>query len=151
MSLFLLPSDPDQFQPVPFPAKALKLLLHDAQTAAQSSQAKGVPDGAVSDDEDDEWADEGAEFTAGNERDLDYLSGASQSHTFTFSPLAESLSSSLAEMLSSGGLNRYMQGGDDDEEDELDEQDLHDDPIWQLDLSVRRLVPAPSRPLRSSL
>jgi len=70
-------ADPDQFQPVPFPAKVLKLLLHEAQTAAQtSSQAKGVPDDAVSDDEDDEWADEGAEFTAGNERDLDFLSGA---------------------------------------------------------------------------
>ncbi|GAA5921433.1 hypothetical protein JCM3775_003046 [Rhodotorula graminis] len=107
-------ANPDQFQPIPFPAKVLKLLLHDAQTAAQSSQAKGAPDDAVSDDEDDEWADEGAEFTAGNERDLDFLS----------------------EMLSSGGLNRYMQGGDDDEEDELDEQDLHDDPIWQLDLST---------------
>ncbi|KPV76594.1 uncharacterized protein RHOBADRAFT_52581 [Rhodotorula graminis WP1] len=107
-------ANPDQFQPIPFPAKVLKLLLHDAQTAAQSSQAKNAPDDAVSDDEDDEWADEGAEFTAGNERDLDFLS----------------------EMLSSGGLNRYMQGGDDDEEDELDEQDLHDDPIWQLDLSA---------------
>lgn len=70
-------SDPDQFPPIPFPAKALKLLLHDAQTAAQSSGGeKGVPDDAVSDDEDDEWADEGAEFTAGNEEDLDFLSGA---------------------------------------------------------------------------
>lgn len=36
-----------------------------------------MPDDAVSDDEDDEWADEGAEFTAGNEKDLDFLSGAS--------------------------------------------------------------------------
>lgn len=72
-------SDPDQFPPIPFPAKALKLLLHDAQTAAQTSGGeKGVPDDAVSDDEDDEWADEGAEFTAGNEKDLDFLSGASR-------------------------------------------------------------------------
>lgn len=70
-------ADPDQFPPIPFPAKALKLLLHDAQTAAQAQGGeKGVPDDAVSDDEDDEWADEGAEFTTGNEKDLDLLSGA---------------------------------------------------------------------------
>ncbi|BGP38381.1 hypothetical protein JCM10449v2_002313 [Rhodotorula kratochvilovae] len=105
-------ANPEQFQPIPFPAKALKLLLHDAQTTAKSGQAQGVPDDAVSDDEDDEWADEGAEFTAGNERDLDFLS----------------------EMLAGGGLNKYMTAGSEDGEDELDEQDLADDPIWNLDL-----------------
>lgn len=105
-------ANPDQFPPIPFPAKALKLLLHDAQTAAQTSGGeKGVPDDAVSDDEDDEWADEGAEFTAGNEKDLDFLS----------------------DMLAGGGLSKYMTS-DDDEDDDADEQDLHDDPIWQLDL-----------------
>ncbi|BGP14490.1 hypothetical protein JCM10213v2_002439 [Rhodosporidiobolus nylandii] len=70
-------ANPDQFPPIPFPAKALKLLLHDAQTAAKESGAgKAIPDDAVSDDEDDEWADEGGEFTSGNDKDLDFLSGA---------------------------------------------------------------------------
>ncbi|GAA5974253.1 hypothetical protein JCM11641_003356 [Rhodosporidiobolus odoratus] len=106
---------PDQFPPIPFPAKAIKLLLHDAQNAANSKDAgngKGVPDDAVSDDEDDEWADEGAEFTSGNERDLDFLS----------------------DMLAGGGFSKYMTSGPDDGEDDLDEQDLQDDPVWQLDL-----------------
>jgi len=35
-----------------------------------------VPDDAESDDGDDEWADEGNEFTAGNDQDLDFLSGS---------------------------------------------------------------------------
>lgn len=47
-------------------------------------------------------------------------------------------------MLNGGGLSRYMTSDSDDGEDDLDEQDLQDDPIWQLDLSVR---PAPSPPL----
>jgi len=38
-----------------------------------------------------------------------------------------------------GGLSKYMManGGSDDGEDELDEQDLKDDPIYNLDLRVR--------------
>ncbi|GAA5887335.1 hypothetical protein JCM6882_002496 [Rhodosporidiobolus microsporus] len=109
-------ANPDQFSVIPFPAKALKLLLSDAQNAAKQQGANdgGVPDDAVSDDEDDEWADEGAEFTSGNERDLDFLS----------------------DMLAGGGLSKYMNSGSDDGEDDLDEQDLQDDPIWQLDLSA---------------
>ena len=37
-----------------------------------------------------------------------------------------------------GGLSKYMManGGSDDGEDELDEQDLKDDPIYNLDLRV---------------
>ncbi|BGP06448.1 hypothetical protein JCM10049v2_002270 [Rhodotorula toruloides] len=106
-------ANPEQFRPIPFPAKALKLLLHDAQTAsANKGGEQGAAEDAVSDDEDDEWADEGAEFTAGNEKDLDFLS----------------------EMLSGGGLGKYMSSSGDDEEDDIDEQDLQDDPIWNLDL-----------------
>ncbi|GAA6011372.1 hypothetical protein JCM10207_008317 [Rhodosporidiobolus poonsookiae] len=108
-------ANPDQFPPIPFPAKALKLLLQDAQTAAKQGGApKGVPDDAVSDDEDDEWADEGAEFTSGNERELDFLS----------------------DMLAGGGLSRYMNSSADEADDDMDEQDLQDDPIWQLDLTT---------------
>ncbi|GAA5867303.1 hypothetical protein JCM1840_005019 [Sporobolomyces johnsonii] len=106
--------NPDQFPPIPFPAKALQLLIHEAQNAASQSStgAKAIPDDAESDDGDDEWADEGAEFAAGNEEDLDLLS----------------------EMLSGGGLSKYMNSGSDDGEDALDEQDLADDPIYNLDL-----------------
>lgn len=81
-------ADPEQFRPIPFPAKALKLLLHDAQTAsANKGGDQGAPEDAVSDDEDDEWADEGAEFTAGNEKDLDFLSGELPSLLDTFAEL----------------------------------------------------------------
>ncbi|GAA5946175.1 hypothetical protein JCM3765_000143 [Sporobolomyces pararoseus] len=109
--------NPDQFPPIPFPAKALKLLIHEAQNAASQGgdNTKQIPDDAESDDGDDEWADEGAEFAESNDRDLDFLS----------------------EMLSGGGgLSKYMMasGGSDDGEDELDEQDLQDDPIYNLDL-----------------
>lgn len=48
------------------------------------------------------------------------------------------------EMLSGGGgLSKYMManGGSDDGEDELDEQDLKDDPIYNLDLRVSSYFP----------
>lgn len=48
------------------------------------------------------------------------------------------------EMLSGGGgLSKYMManGGSDDGEGELDEQDLKDDPIYNLDLRVSSLFP----------
>jgi hypothetical protein len=48
-------------------------------------------------------------------------------------------------MLNGGGLSRYMASDSDDGEDDLDEQDLQDDPIWQLDLSV--CLPASLLPL----
>ena len=74
---YLSTLDPDQFPPIPFPAKALKLLIHEAQNASSQGQGeKAVPDDAESDDGDDEWADEGNEFTAGNDQDLDFLSGS---------------------------------------------------------------------------
>lgn len=93
-----------------------------------------MPDDAVSDDEDDEWADEGAEFTTGNEKDLDLLSGAC--HALYFQRLLTDLRPSITDMLAGGGLSKFMDSGDDDENDE-DDQDLQDDPIWQLDLHVR--------------
>lgn len=72
-------NNPDQFQAIPFPAKALKILLHDVQNSIESSGTKGagiMTDDAESDDGDDEWADDGAEFTAaGGDRDLAFLSG----------------------------------------------------------------------------
>lgn len=44
----------------------------------------------------------------------------------------------FADMLAGGGLSKYMTS-EDDEDDDADEQDLHDDPIWQLDLHVSHL------------
>ncbi|BGP14489.1 hypothetical protein JCM10213v2_002438 [Rhodosporidiobolus nylandii] len=35
-----------------------------------------------------------------------------------------------------GGLSKYMNAGSEDGEDELEEQDLQDDPIYQLDLTT---------------
>jgi len=60
-------------------------LIHEAQNASSQGQdgSKAVPDDAESDDGDDEWADEGNEFTAGNDQDLDFLSG-----TLLSSPLS---------------------------------------------------------------
>ena len=43
-------------------------------------------------------------------------------------------------MLAGGGLHKYMTAGSEDGEDELDEQDLADDPIWNLDLPVRAVL-----------
>ncbi|SCZ96701.1 BZ3500_MvSof-1268-A1-R1_C083g00450 [Microbotryum saponariae] len=79
-------SDPDQFSLIPFRAKALKVLLKDAQSALSESAPNGSgrkdhhhdddeDDDAESDDGDDEWADEGQEFASGGlGKDLDYLS-----------------------------------------------------------------------------
>ncbi|ORY73226.1 ARM repeat-containing protein [Leucosporidium creatinivorum] len=68
-------NNPDQFPPIPFPAKALKILLHDAQNAAVDGVGSKLDaEDAESDDGDDEWADEGGEFASGD-KDLDFLSG----------------------------------------------------------------------------
>lgn len=88
--------DPDQFPPIPFFAKALKILLHDVQNSGDDATlGKAGIDDAESDDgvsfelifpslpllinyiyllQDDEWADDGAEFRTGDD-DLDLLSG----------------------------------------------------------------------------
>lgn len=109
------PSDPSEFPPIPFPVKALKVLLKDVQNLTPKAADPSAHADAVSDDgEDDEWEDDGAEFTAAGGDDLDFLS----------------------EMLApGGGLAGY--GGDDgsdfaDEDDEDD--DLKDDPVFALDL-----------------
>ncbi|KAM0788544.1 hypothetical protein ACM66B_001672 [Microbotryomycetes sp. NB124-2] len=111
--------NPDQFQAIPFPAKALKLLIQDAQNAA--SEGNGVKDAAAdaeSDDGDEEWADEGDEFASGGlNDDLAFLS----------------------DMLGSGGaLSKYLHDGDDDDgpggQDAFDAQDLQDDPVYNLDM-----------------
>lgn len=73
--------DPDQFPAIPFYAKALKVLLHDVQNSGGDEATFGGKAGAMdpdaeSDDGDDEWADDGAEFLT-DDKDLDFLSGSS--------------------------------------------------------------------------
>lgn len=79
-------TDPDQFPPIPFPAKVLKVLIKEVQNSISDDRAgvagagaagMGEGDDAESDDGDDEWADEGEEFASGD-KDLDFLSGAFQ-------------------------------------------------------------------------
>ncbi|KAM0754424.1 ARM repeat-containing protein [Meredithblackwellia eburnea MCA 4105] len=117
--------NPDQFPPIPFPAKALKILLHDVQRAgddATLSKADGGIDeleDAESDDGDDDWADEGAEFKTGDD-DLDFLS----------------------DMLGrDGALAKYM--NDDGSEDGAlgdSDEDLKDDPIYTLDIQSQLIT-----------
>lgn len=112
-----LSPDPSEFPPIPFPVKALKVLLKDVQSLTPKGSGPAGLDGAVSDDgeDDDEWEDDGAEFArAGEADDLDFLS----------------------EMMGPGGaLAGY--GADDasdfDDEDGEDD-DLKEDPIFALDL-----------------
>lgn len=51
---------PHEFSVVPFPVKALKLLLHDLQSGGDAAaiSAAGAADLVDSDDEEEEWADE---------------------------------------------------------------------------------------------
>nr|KAK4053501.1 hypothetical protein OIV83_001668 [Microbotryomycetes sp. JL201] len=110
--------NPDQFQKIPFPAKALKLLVQEAQNAAaESNAAKDAAGDATSDDGDDDWADEGDEFASGGlNNDLAFLS----------------------DMLGSGGaLSKYLQDDEDDGgdgQDAFEARDLQDDPVYSLDM-----------------
>lgn len=140
----LTPSlDPDQYSQIPFAAKALKILLHDISSSAPTDAMgyEGV-EGAESDDGDDEWADDGAEYLSGD-KDLDYLSGEYHSIQMW------SGTDLVLDMMGAGGsLAKYL--GEDDSEDGGDQEgdeDLKDDPIYNLDLHVR---PSPS-PLRCIL
>ncbi|KAK4058553.1 hypothetical protein OIO90_000715 [Microbotryomycetes sp. JL221] len=110
--------NPDQFESIPFPAKALKLLVNDAQNAAadKSAHKDSANDDAASDDGDDEWADEGDEFASGLNDDLALLS----------------------DLLGSGGsLAKYLKDNDSeagDDQDAFDAEDLQDDPVYNLDM-----------------
>ncbi|KAI5481652.1 Importin 9 [Pseudohyphozyma bogoriensis] len=112
--------NPDQFPPIPFHAKALKVLLHDVQNSGEDAtfaKAGGDVD-AESDDGDDEWADEGGEFASGD-KDLDFLSDMLGAD------------SSLAKYMAD---NDSDAGGNDD-----GEEDLKDDPIYTLDIQQHLL------------
>ncbi|KAL8280102.1 hypothetical protein RQP46_007432 [Phenoliferia psychrophenolica] len=114
-------NNPDQFSSIPFHAKALKILLHDVQRSGDDATIgkKGGEmedfDDVDSDDGDDEWADEGAEFRTGD-KDLDFLS----------------------DMLGTdGALAKYMQ--DTSSEDggvDHDDEDLKNDPVYSLDVQA---------------
>ncbi|KDE03266.1 hypothetical protein MVLG_06259 [Microbotryum lychnidis-dioicae p1A1 Lamole] len=125
-------NNPDQFSLIPFRAKALKVLLKDAQSALSESGPNGSgrkdyhddededeDDDAESDDGDDEWADERQEFASGGlGKDLDYLSDL----------LGDG----------SGGLGKYLrdEGSEEGEEDEEDAEGLKDDEVYQLNVAT---------------
>jgi hypothetical protein len=101
-------AEPPQFTRVPFPVKALKLLLHELQTngEAASLAAPTAPLNADSDDGDSDWSDE--------EKVKD--------DRFAF----------LADAIGVGGLpfdEDEVFGNNDDE-------DLQKDPVSQIDLRV---------------
>jgi len=98
--------EPAQFTRVPFPVKALKLLLHELQTNGEVSTlaAPTAPLGAEFDDEDSDWSDE--------EKVKD--------DRFSF----------LADVMGPGGLSF----DEDDVLANNDDEDLQKDPISQIDL-----------------
>ncbi len=101
--------EPPQFTRVPFPVKALKLLLHELQTNGESASMAAAPTApldAESDDGDSDWSDE----------------GKVKDDRYGF----------LADALGVGGVPF-------DEDEVLannDDEDLQNDPISQIDLRV---------------
>ena len=107
-------AEPPQFTRVPFPVKALKLLLHELQTNGEvaSMAAPTAPLDTASDDGDSDWSDE--------EKVKD--------DRYAF----------LADVMGVGGGLPF------DEDDVLannDDEDLQKDPVTQIDLRVSGLAP----------
>ena len=106
--LTLHDAEPPQFTRVPFPVKALKLLLHELQTNGEvaSMAAPTAPIDTGSDDGDSDWSDE--------EKVKD------DRHAF------------LADLIGVGGLPF----DEDDVLANNDDEDLQKDPVSQIDLRV---------------
>ncbi|KAH7924492.1 ARM repeat-containing protein [Leucogyrophana mollusca] len=102
---------PHEFTSVPFPVKALKLLVHDLRSGGDSAT---IPAGEVyevdSDDGDEEWAEE------------ERLHQGFKEEEFSF----------LSEMLGPRGANF----DNDDILEESDDEDLKNDPISQMDIQA---------------
>jgi len=62
---------PTEYESVPFPVKALKILLHELQNSVEADKPK--PDDAESDDGDEEWADDNV-FSSIKEDEYRFLS-----------------------------------------------------------------------------
>ncbi|TFK42052.1 armadillo-type protein [Crucibulum laeve] len=107
---------PHEFTSVPFPVKALKIILHDLQSGGESAtmSAGGETFEVESDDGDEEW-DEEEKLNQGFKED-----------EFAF----------LSEMIGPKG----MAFDNDDILDDNDDEDLKSDPISQMDMQVSIFV-----------
>lgn len=101
-------AEPPQFTRVPFPVKALKLLLHELQTngEAASMAAPTAPLDTASDDGDSDWSDE--------------------------EKVKDDRYALLADAIGVGG----MPFDEDDVFGNNDDEDLQKDPVSQIDLRV---------------
>lgn len=82
--------------------------------------------------QDGDWEDEGAEFGGAGGRDMQFLSGELAHEKVIFLQLSGM--ATLADMLDgNASLAKYLadEGGDQD-----DDEDLKDDPLYQLDLAA---------------
>jgi hypothetical protein len=102
---------PTEYTSVPFPVKALKIILHELQQSASGPRPKSpepeTPVDATSDDEDADWADEEDLFQGLKKEELGFLS----------------------EFLDE----------DNEDVDDLDDDELKNDPISKLDMRAHLL------------
>ncbi|KAG6841729.1 hypothetical protein C0991_007615 [Blastosporella zonata] len=109
---------PTQFTPIPFPVKALKLLLHDVQSggesATMSAQGGGETYDVDSDDDEEEWTTE------------EKLHQGFKEDEFAF----------LSDMLGPRG----MAFDNDDVLDESDDEDLKNDPVSVMDMQAHLIA-----------
>ncbi|EEB87507.1 hypothetical protein MPER_15122, partial [Moniliophthora perniciosa FA553] len=102
---------PTEFTSIPFPVKAIKILLHEVQSGGESATMGGAREDVVdfdSDDGDEDWADTGD--SARKDSELEFLS----------------------ELIGPKG----MAFDNDDILDDSDDEDLKNDPISQMDMQV---------------
>ncbi|KAF9260865.1 ARM repeat-containing protein [Marasmius fiardii PR-910] len=106
---------PTEFTSIPFPVKAIKILLHEVQSGGESAtmgaSQDDIPD-VDSDDGDEDWADTG-DSTTRRDTELEFLS----------------------ELIGPKG----MAFDNDDILDVSDDEDLKDDPISQMDMQEHLL------------
>jgi hypothetical protein len=109
--LILRDTEPPQFTRVPFPVKALKLLLHELQTngEAASMAVPTAPLDTKSDDGDSDWSDE--------------------------EKVKDDRNTLLADLIGVGG----MPFDEDEVLANNDDEDLQKDPVSQIDLRVREM------------
>ncbi|KZT44292.1 ARM repeat-containing protein [Sistotremastrum suecicum HHB10207 ss-3] len=100
---------PHKFASIPFPLKALKLILSELRSEGDGERVDGQGNPAVdldSDDGDEDWADEETQYQGFKKDEFEFLS----------------------EMLGPGGANF------DNDEDVDEDEDLLNDPVSQMDI-----------------
>jgi len=106
---------PHEFTSIPFPVKALKILVHDLRSGGESAAISGQGEFDVeSDDGDDEWTEE------------EKLNQGFKEEEFAF----------LSDMLGPKG----MAFDNDDILDDSDDEDLKSDPVSQMDMQTHLIT-----------